>query len=111
MAATIHEVGKISVPLDILSKPGNLSEPHPDNPDRFPASRKTKWVWLPIGVVRRRDFTGSKNLGSSECFYEIIFGKYVWQFFFLARFLLMLTPLLLAFRCIGLRGPGQKFDN
>lgn len=67
MAATIHEVGKISVPLDILSKPGSLLEPHPDNPDRFPASRKTKWVWLPIGVVRRRDFSGSKNLGSRGC--------------------------------------------
>jgi putative nucleotidyltransferase with HDIG domain len=27
MAGTIHDVGKISVPLDILSKPGSLSEP------------------------------------------------------------------------------------
>jgi putative two-component system response regulator len=27
MAGTFHDVGKISVPLDILSKPGSLSEP------------------------------------------------------------------------------------
>jgi len=43
MAAAIHDVGKISVPLEILSKPGSLSAPEWAVIKKHPS---TGWEWL-----------------------------------------------------------------
>lgn len=43
MAARLHDVGKISIPIDILSKPGRLSEPEWAVIKKHPTNG---WKWL-----------------------------------------------------------------
>jgi putative two-component system response regulator len=54
VAATIHDVGKISIPMDILSKRGRLSEPEWAEIKKHPT---TGWEWLkpfklPTGITQ-----------------------------------------------------------
>ena len=54
VAATIHDVGKISIPMDILSKPGRLSGPEWAEIKKHPT---TGWEWLkpfelPTGITQ-----------------------------------------------------------
>jgi putative two-component system response regulator len=54
VAATIHDVGKISIPIDILSKPGRLSEPEWAEIKKHP---RTGWELvkpfnLPTGITQ-----------------------------------------------------------